>query len=432
MLNQPQLIVPNVLDTLRSEGDPIAEDEFLMGVFTNRRWLWLMEPGDAIILPEKPPKAFIDYLAALQHFDPEQFHIIVLKKDPRFVVSEALHETSLLSHLKKIVNPSWTIVPFLYTPDIINLAEELGISLPSKWKTLVRQNFCFRMNCKSYFRQLGIVHDLPLPEGEVCKSERQLINALNRLLSKNGQVIVKHDFNAGGAGNIGLSADPNSVFTGIKRQLTLGNLEKIAHALWTTHTGIGNNQLIVEVYHPNQGVFTCDVFVPYEKGDVRLVNYAEMRMDRHWIGGEIPATRLDRSLTDRFISYTLQLGQHMQKEGYFGYMCSDIILTGPNQFLFTEINVRQSGFLHVDTLARRLFGDDYMKQVVLLIRKDVEIESFEKTYSILDKAGLLFAHDKRNGVVFLTLYGSQAEFLIIAQDSSSAYELESCLLKSIS
>jgi hypothetical protein len=155
-------------------------------------------------------------------------------------------------------------------------------------------------------------------------------------------------------------------------------------------------------------------------------------MDGNWIGGEIPATRLKRSLADEFISFTLKLGQHMQKEGYFGYMCSDVILTAANQLIFTEINVRQSGFLHVDTLARRLFGDGYMNQVVLLIRKDVEIGSFEKAYSILEKAGLLFKPDKRSGIIFSIVYGSQAEFLIIAPDSSTAHDLESTLIRSIS
>jgi len=430
MLKQRQLIIPNVLDVLQFTEGYISEKELMMSDFTNNRWLWLMHPGDAIILPNEPSKHFVHYMAELLQFDPSELTIIALKKGLKAVVSETLMEGSLLSHLKTVVNNSWMINPFSYSPALIDLAEALEISLPAQWKALVRQNFCYRINCKSYFRQLAIAHDLPVPEGEVCRSAEQLVSAINRLLASNKQVLIKQDFNAGGTGNIGLSFDPEATFTGIGRHITLGNPEKVAHELWTTYTSLVNNQLIVEVYHPNEGVFTCDIFVPYQSGDLRLVNYAEMRMDRHWIGGEIPASRLSPSLTDAFIAYTLKLGRLLQKEGYFGYMCSDIILTTPEQMLFTEINVRQSGFLHADTLARRLFGNDYMKQVALLIRKDVHIGSFEKAHSLLDKAGLLFKPgEKKSGVVFLTIYGSQAEFLIIAPNASSAHTLESALLE---
>lgn len=429
-----KLIIPNVLDNKRFEGDPIEEDDLLMGVYTSRRWLWLMNPHDAIILPNHPPKEVIDYIVEIKQIDP--INIVVLEKDPKLVVSESLRAPSLLSHLKKIVkNPSsWVIDPFFYTPAVIDLAEELGISIPTKWRALVRQNFYQRVNCKSYFRQLSIAHDIPIPTGEVCGSAKQLATAIKKFLPETGQVIVKQDFSAGGAGNIGLSTNPKTLFTGISKQIALQDANQTARDLWAAYTSLANNQLIAEVYYPNRGVFTCDIYIPYSSSEkLRLINYGEIRMDNNWIGGEIPPHRLDPSLVDGFVSVTLKLGSLLQEQGYYGYMCSDAILTENNQLVMTEINARQSGFLHADTLARHLFGPAYMDQVTLLLRKDVKIGSFEKAYRSLKEAGLLFqSNGRKTGVIFLTVYDIRAEFLIIAPDSSSAHDLESAFLKILS
>lgn len=427
-----KLIIPNVLDNKRYEGQVITKQDLAVGIFTSRRWLWLMEPNDVIILPDQPSQDIIDYIAEIKQFDPNLLTIVTLKKDPKLVVSESLRDHSLISHLKTIIkqHSSWEIDPFYYTPAVLDLAEHLGIHVQPKWSSLVRQNFCHRVNGKAYFRQLSIAHNIPIPAGEVCASKLQLAMTIKKLLPKTGQLMVKQDFSAGGAGNIGLSKDPNATFTGTTNQITVEDIEKASNDLWSAYTSLANNQLIVEVYYPNRGVFTVEVYIPSNNEEIKVLYDAEMRMDPHWIGGEIPAHRLDPSLVNELISVTLKIGKILQSEGYYGYMCTDCILTNNNQLLLTEINVRQSGFLHLDILGRHLFGDDYTSKVTLLHRKDVEIGSFSKAYQVLKNEGLLFkVNNKKSGVILLTAYDTRAEFLVVAPDSSSAYGLETAFLK---
>lgn len=427
-----KLIIPNVLDNKRYEGEPITEKDIVVGVYTARRWLWLMEPHDIIILPDQPSQDIIDYIAEIKGINSKELTIVSLKEGPKLVVSEALRNPSLISHLKQLIKKphSWEIDPFYYTPAVLDLAEEIGIPVDPKWNVLVRQNFCHRVNGKAYFRQLSTVHDIPIPEGDVCASEMQLAASIKKFLPITGQVLVKQDFSAGGAGNVGISKDPHALFTGTTNQVTLGDLKKVAHEIWTKYTSLANNQLILEVYYPNKGVYTCDTYIPLRKKEVKMVNYAEMRMDPHWIGGEIPTDGMEGKVLKELISLTLKVGKLLQNEGYYGYMCSDVIVSNDNRLLFTELNVRQSGFLHADILARNLFGEDYLDKVYLLIRKDIEIGSFEKAHKILDKAGLLFKRNKRDaGVVMLTMYDTRAEFMAIASDSAKAHDLESSLLQ---
>jgi hypothetical protein len=428
----PKLIIPNAYELYPSGEAVLTQDVINARYFYNLRFLWLLEPGDAILLPKPPAKGFIDYLAKIKQIDPDSLHVVILGNKHSSLTSSALSDLNLITQLQEIMTfPSeWNIQACYYNKQILILAEKLNLSINQKWKTLIESDFIQHANSKAEFRKMAISNNIPIPEGTTCSNWENLAKALKYFLNVTGHVILKQEYNASGKGNIGISFNKDQHFIGVMQTIILKQdqcIDEIASQLWSEHINVLNKLFVIEVYYPNKGTFTAQFWSPPKQQEPTLLSYSEILMESRWVGVQIPPGTLTLEQTKSLISYSKQFACIMQESGYQGYLCCDAILTDAGKLLFTEINVRPGAETHAYVLAQHLFGVGYEDRITVLTRNGLKTDCFMKTYQHLNEENLLFDSKNHTGIVLLTIDDTdskQFEYLIAAPNSESALAIE--------
>ncbi len=434
----PKLIIPNALELYRQPGFAITGQDAVARQFYQARFLWLLEKGDAIILPEEPAAGFREYLANLKQFDQDSVSILPWTCESDQEIGKALCEPVLLEQLKRIITqPSiWNIEACYFNIAILQLADSLNIKIDPAWRRLVLEDAIRRFNSKQEFRTIAQAYNLPIPAGTISSTASDLSQAILNLLPATGQVIIKQDFNGGGRGNIGVTTHSVAKFAGVQKVIHIRNssANAIAHEaadIWNDLTGPLNDKLIVETYYPNQGTFTAVLLVGKED-EAAVVSYSEIRMEATWIGVEFPASALASAQIQDLIYNARIFGEALKARGYHGYLCCDAILTSENKLLFTELNVRPGAETNAYEVARQIHGPDYLKNSTTLTRRGLPMaSSFLQTRDLLSRKGLLVSGQRREGVVILTIddrVSRQAEYLVTARSLPDALAIENELL----
>ncbi len=428
----PKLIIPNAYELYQSGISSLTHAEINARYFYNLRFLWLLEPGDAILLPKPPTKGFLSYLAKIKQIDPETLHLVILDNKHTSLHSAALSDPHLILHLQEIMTPpaEWSIQACYFNREIAMLTEKLHLSINPEWKALVESDFIRHANSKAAFRKMSISNHIPIPEGMVCSTQEALATSLKALLKITEQVIIKQEYNASGKGNIGISFSKNHRFAGIINTIILKKnqcITKFAYQFWAEHTNSQNSRLVVEVYYPNKGTFTAQFLSPPLGQEPTLLSYSEILMESRWVGVKISPQILSPEQIKILITYSKQLACIMQKNGYLGYLCCDAILTDDDKILLTEINVRPGAETHAYILAQHLFGKGYENKMIVLTRNGLKTDSFINTYNKLKNKNLLLRHGDDTGIVLLTVddtHSKQFEYLVAAPNLKIAYNLE--------
>jgi len=432
----PKLIIPNGYELYHSGTTLLSQDEINMRHFYNLRFMWLLEPGDAILLSKPLAKGFLSYLAKVKQIDPNALHIVKLDNKHVSLNSAALSDPDLIMQLQKIIkSPSeWNIQAGYFSLEIAVLAENLQLTIDSEWKTFIESGLIRLANSKAEFRKMSISNNIPIPEGRICLTQDDLSEVLKQMLNVTGQVILKQEYNAGGRGNIGISFSKNKHFVGVMKVITLKEdqcINEIAYQLWSDHINSFNKLFVAEVYYPNKGTFTAQFWSPPRGQEPMLLSYSEILMESRWVGVQIPPGTLSSEETEDLLKYSKQFACIMQERGYQGYLCCDAIVTNDDKILFTEINVRPGAETHAYVLSQHLFGVGYENKMTVLTRNGLKTNCFITTFQQLKEENLLLNNEnntgKNTGIVVLTVDDTdskQFEYLIAAPNLESALALE--------
>lgn len=428
----PKLIIPNAYELYQSDVVSLSQNDINARYFYNLRFLWLLEPGDAILLPKPPAEGFLSYVAKIKQIKPENLHLVVLENQHASLNSKALSDPTLIANLREIIcSPwEWKIQACYFNREIMLLADKLNIPINEEWKTLVECDFIRQMNSKAEFRKISISNNIPISDGRVCLTQEALAEAVTFLLKSTGQVIIKQEYNASGKGNIGISFTENQHFVGVVKTIIIKEdqcIKKIASQLWSEYVNLHNPLLVAEIYYPNKGTFTAQYWSPPRGLDPILLSYSEILMESRWVGVQIPPKKLLAEQIKTLLTYSKKFACTLQELGYQGYICCDAILTNDDKILFTEINVRPGAETHAYILSQHLFGAGYEDKMIVLTRNGLKIDSFIKTYQQLEAENLLLNCENNAGIVFLTVddtYSNQLEYLIAAPDLVVAAEIE--------
>jgi len=432
----PKLIIPNAYEIYQPEFKKLTKDEINARYFYNLRFLWLLESGDAIVLPKPPSKGFLAYLAKIKSIDPDTVHLVILSDKHASLDSSALSDSNLIEDLRRVITSpeNWTIQTCCFNQAVLTLAKQLHLPVNPEWNILIESEFIKKSNSKAKFRDIAINNNIPIPEGKVCSSLHDFTQSIHYFMKYTGQVIIKQEYNSSGKGNIGISNKEDSNFVGVMKSFIVNSNEDIntvSHQLWLTNAVSKNEIFVVEVYYPNQGSFTAQFLVPKCGEEPRLLNYSEIIMESRWVGVLIPPSSLSPSQSKLLVTYSKRLAEIIQVSGYQGYLCCDTILTNDNRLLFTEINVRPGAETHAYVLAKNLFGESHQNQSTIITRNGMKTKSFSDTLEKLTNENLMLTNEKSTGVVLLTIddmYSHEFEYLIVANDLKSANALEKKLM----
>ena len=233
----PKLIIPNAFELHYGDTKPIDSSNAVARLFYNFRFLWFLERGDIILLPEYPSKHWLSYLTGIKRLTLNSIKIIVLGNKTNITLVEALANPLLIEQLQIAMSnhSQWFLQTCFWNSTILNLARKLPIHLSQTQVSLVEKDFYQKSNSKSVFRILANKNKIPIPMGKIGSCLEDCKQAITSLLKITDQVIVKQDYNAGGRGNIGIASHTNAVFTGTTQTIFINqtqSIEEITEQLW--------------------------------------------------------------------------------------------------------------------------------------------------------------------------------------------------------
>ncbi len=172
--------------------------------------VWLLREGDALVSAQPVDPAFVAYVGAVMGFDPARVDLVSPRAaGVRVLTQDVLHHPDLVDRVKKllIVPEEWEVRAYIPDRGVAALARALGLPDSAvSWFDVSGGAELF--NSKVVFRALAAALDVPVPDGVVCATRRDLDDALDRLAVATGAVIVKVDRCGGGAGNLLCRTNP--------------------------------------------------------------------------------------------------------------------------------------------------------------------------------------------------------------------------------
>ncbi|MFC5290120.1 peptide ligase PGM1-related protein [Actinokineospora guangxiensis] len=399
------------------------------------RLAWLAEPGDVVVLPQEPDRAFVDYMMGLKGVPADSVTIAVPPAGSfgtDVITSDRLTDDAFRRHLSGLVSTNGVdqVVPYVFDSTIATLCRDWGLAETCPAFPFLAGGGADMLNSKSVFRALSLGVGAPVPEGLVTDSPSRAAAFVGALLADGGSVIVKQDFHQGGHGNEILTSDAATTQIGAISMITLGSddlggVEALLRRRWPAYSNDGTAKVVLERYLPNSVPIGAEVEIGERAITVR--HTGEMRMTPIFDGVVLPGLEMTTAQCDLFRSAVLALCVAVQAIGYRGLINIDGIIDGGGRVLLTEYNGRLGGTTHLHWLGVSLVGPDYAERAVFVSNNDWKVPSFGAAMDVLESSGLAYDRDKRSGVVITcdhTALSGAVEYCVIGNDHADAHAVE--------
>ncbi|WP_407169224.1 hypothetical protein [Bradyrhizobium sp. ORS 111] len=430
----PQILIMNA-GTAQMSGTDLTAIQLSLAAKSAWRSVWLAQEGDLIVSPIPIPADLLSFVGSTLKFDPASLLLFVPEgaHDHPVLCDVTLQSDAVVERISHIVrqNTHWKISACYATEGVARLAAVLGIAKDGDKFALQRGPDL--LNRKSHFRQLATSVALPLANGCVATSSDELLAAVTCLRSETGNVILKLDNGAGGAGNIVLTSKKTTPLPGARETRRVHWPTFDPDAVWSEMTTPSCRTLVVESYHLARSMFYLE-FEIEEKGAITYVNSGDIRLRRSkdrseralvWTGLELPS---DMSNRQRSIAHAhaYRFAELARTLGYRGLINIDAIFSTDGRLLFNEANGRWGGGSVLHSIAARLLGSDYSDSCVVSSVRDVRSSSLRAAIDHFAKRGWLFDDTRKEGLIPLAADqdAGTVECLVIAHDRLSARNLQ--------
>ncbi|WP_423393044.1 peptide ligase PGM1-related protein [Burkholderia sp. LMG 21824] len=434
----PKLIVGNV-DNEHMLGDwswVSGSPKFRqMSSIVANRMAWLVDAGDVLLLPAACSTEFLNYICEIKDVDPKSITVIAASddsKDPKLLTFQTLSDPILIERVRKAMDPTleWRIRPYFFDRTISWLIDHLPISDDEAYTRFMKQGGAEILNSKAEFRRMAAGLGISIPNGQACSSVEHMSSVVWDLLDDTGIVMLKQDFNSGGDGNTVLTNRGDLKFAAgaghIFHVETVKAVREVVSDIWNRQARGRNINLIAETFHKSTHIYFSDYYIENTRSAPRYLVHGEMRMEPLWVGfripGPIPAGRASHLMSDSGI-----LTQAVKGLGYLGAINYDAVFLESGRPTFLEFNGRCGGTTHIDELATKVLGQDYMDKFHLITRNKVKCGPFEVVLNVLRQSNLLYSQNKKEGLFVMTDDADRTgtiEFLIATASASRADELE--------
>lgn len=400
------------------------------------RLAWLLEPGDALVMPEPADPEFLRYLFALKGMTPDDVTVLV---PPPGQLGEAILTADRLLHpvfveqLRSVVAGSAidTVLPYSFDSVIAELTRQLGLDKDTPGFGFLEEGGSDLLNSKCAFRAVAAGVGLPLAEG-VATGEREVAEAFAaRMLAGGRPVIVKQDHNAGCYGNDILAPYDGINPIGASRAAVLRDADEIARHFdghWASYTDGGRLSVVVERYYPDSVPLTAELEID-DQGIFRH-HVAGMRMRPMLDGIAISTACTTQERRERFADGAFDLCVPVRAMGYRGHINVDVIITPAGEMFFSEFNGRLGGTTHLHHIGTRFLGDRYDTGHTMLTRNRWKVASMERAQAALVERNLTFDPVTGRGVL-VTCDATQrcgtVEYCAVADDPETALAMELAL-----
>lgn len=381
-------------------------------IFPHRAF-WIAEEGDIVILSDAPNKEFINYVSRLRDINVSKIntHIVPSEKynGRHFDTSGLLNDNFIDTIKKENLHEIDEIITFWPSLNIAKFIEKVGLSSVFQGFDFFLQNGIEFANSKANFRALAAAAKIKIPKGVVCHTKEEAYLTIIEFFKKNSIIMVKQIHNGGGAGNeilIKSAINKNLTDKGARYIKSIdGNDKSIEEYLddrWNWASNNDSRPVIIEAFKENTLTLYAEFYASDKGVDITglgSLGYVGNRLMEE----TAPLRDIQKEKVDELISEGKRLAHVYRDIGYRGYLSADAILTNKEEIVFTEMNCRIGGSLHIyDSIANKLVkAEDTSVRTVTQHHAPLNwnIGSLDSVLRKLSDHGINYNKDKRKGII---------------------------------
>lgn len=420
----PQIIFANLVNELMAAAPSPAYVK-AMSVVTPRK-IWLAREGDVIVTPRPFEEPHKRYACSILGIDPDK--VVTLSPGGEYPVSlpREVLRGELFGQLRRLIDerPGIDILPFALDRPTLELVEELGV--PLHWYSELPgprlREALYDLNTKSGFRRAAESLGLRVVPGARCEGVEELAAAVEELLPLTGGVVVKPDRSSNGFGHIILRRDELG-----GQDLRAALSERVAAALTPQQPRVFTVEALMKF------VNVPSVELVVEDAGAAVLYVCDMRTVNNMFTGMVtPPIDLPPRAEEELLRAGRVFGDYVHGLGFRGICDVDAGVTEDGTLYVGETNFRRTGGTYLDTLLKRLVGENYLETHVWWAdgRVGQNGQDFAGGLSALRESGLAYDADKREGVILTAntvAIDRKWRYLIIAPTHERAAGYESRL-----
>lgn len=414
--------------------DPKAR---LTGAWAAQRMLWFAEDDDVLVLPWRPPPAYLDYVTRTIGTDAATLTIVVppggeLGTD--LLTPDRLAERGFRRDLAQVLHGRdvHRILSAFDDHTITGLADALGAEAALPGHAFSSQGGVALANSKAVFRALAAAAGIRTAPGVVTTNRHRVVEAVAELLAAGHPAMLKQETATGSRGNLVLSPYPMADAPGAWETVVLdeeGATTLVADR-WNWLSGGGGHRVVVERYFAG----SVTVYAEFDVQDdaSHLSGTGRILMDPTPIGEVVPAPDLSADTYAELVDEGRRLCDIFRGLGYRGFMSADAILTDGGELYFTETNGRVTGSTHLHTvIAARMLTHEQRSDRVIVERAAWAVPSYEAAVAGLERSELAFDRTDGTGIAITANYvpmSGTVMYAAVAETLEAADELAARLV----
>lgn len=420
-----------------------------------QRAFWMADEGDIVILSDYPNKEFLDYVSSVRDINAEKIKIFIVpseKYDGRhFDTSGLLNEDFLEAIKTEKLEDVKEVLTFWHSLNVAKFIKLVGLTSVFQGYDFFSQNGVEFVNSKATFRALSSAAKIKTPEGAACLTKEEAFITIKELFSNNHVLMVKQVHNGAGVGNEiiakeGIDKDLKGKGAKFVKYLRGDDhsIKEYLNERWPWASNNGSRTVVIEVLE--EKVLT--LYAEFLSNDDELIlgglgslGYEDDRL----MVESAPLRNVPQYLMDELISEGRRLANIYRDIGYRGFLSADAILTPENEIIFTEMNCRIGGSLHIyEAIANYLVrANDEPIRTVTQHHSPItwKIGRLEEVFKTISACGVAYNKETRKGVIialpimlevggflsFCVVYENEdehREYLIILNDAFSSQPIK--------
>ncbi|MEX3791311.1 peptide ligase PGM1-related protein [Paraburkholderia sp. BR14374] len=372
----------------------------------SRRHLWMMSPGDAIILPSAGDDQHVHYVEESLQICSGSLHVFYVhgrSDDPYPMSLESLKNPEILHSLRKIGvhGKEWSIEPYIADDVAFDFGKLIDVPVRfGRFGTPTRE-VADLFNDKRVFRALAAGLHVPIANGRTCGSQAQLASALREITPLSGASIVKLDRHSGAEGNVLVAADDITSAPGAQKVFRVSDSRQynsVAHQVYTELSRGHTPFFVVESYR--RSVHSVGIHYLLSENSVDFNGIADIRLAPAYSGMFWP-TVLPEAVVHKLLAEAQKLANDIARFGHRGPVSIDAIVDLNGEIMVNEVNARHGGFSAAKAIIDRVRGRCLMSTpFVAATRGNLSCDvDFESLCSLLEREGLSFTQSTGAGIL---------------------------------
>lgn len=436
-----KLIIANHVDHLITK---LSKDDRIF----SQRVFWFAKNHDIIILHCEPDKSYLEYVTSLTGVNPNTLKIFVPQKNKyngRHFDLDGLSDNYFMEQVSKYVEEVESIMALWVSPPIVNFVRRLGIADKLQGAEFFSQNGSELVNNKAYFRVFASTANIPISQGEVCYSPEDALQTIIEKLKKSNAVMIKQVHSGAGVGNELLIKDSDLKIDHVGamqvyylKSSSPDEINKYISERWEWASCQGKRAVVIEDFIEDSDTIYAEFFA--EDSGVRHTGSGRLGYTQRRLVEEIaPLRNIPNEIERNLITYGERLAKLYHLIGYRGYMSADAVVNKNGDLVFTEMNARISGSLHIyDSIAQRVVNANIQpKRTVIQFHSPIHWKPVNFSYfkSLLIEKSIAYDPVERKGVIIsfpvITDIGGYISFCIVYENEQEVTKIMDILETSL-